>query len=61
MFLQIYSEGGNLSNLGNIEGISTAKKRNLLAIVKISDVQKDFCVAQILKNGDRALSLRKGE
>ena len=60
MFLQIYSEGGNLPNLGNIEGISTAKKRNLLAIVKISDVQKDFCVAQILKNGGRASSLRKG-
>ena len=60
MFLQIYSEGGNLPNLENVEEISTSKKRNLLAIVKISDVQKDFSVAQILKNGGRASSLRKG-
>ena len=36
------------------------RKLTLLAIVRVTDAQKDFCYAQVLKNGGRASSLRKG-
>ena len=53
----VYSEGKEVFNL---EGVSMGKKLTLLAAVKITDAQGDFSYAQIVKNGGRASSLRKG-
>ena len=54
---EIYSEGREVINL---EGVSIGKKRNPLALVKVTSVQKDFCVAEVVKNGGRASNIRKG-
>ena len=53
----IYSEGKEVFNL---DGTSMGRKLTLLAVVKITDSQRDFSYAQILKNGGKASSLRKG-
>ena len=54
---EIYSEGAEVFN---IDGTSMGKKRNPLALVKVTSVQKDFCVAEAVKNGGRASNIRKG-
>ena len=54
---EIYSEGEEVINL---DGTPMGRKRNPLALVKVTSVQKDFCVAEVLKNGGRASSVRKG-
>ena len=54
---EIYSEGAEVFN---IDGTSMGKKRNPLALVKVTSVQKDFCVAEAVKNGGRASNVRKG-
>ena len=54
---EIYSEGAEVFN---IDGTSMGKKRNPLALVKVTSVQKDFCVAEVVKNGGRASNVRKG-
>lgn len=53
----IYSEGKEVFNL---DGTSMGRKLTLLAVVKITDSQRDFSYAQIMKNGGKASSLRKG-
>lgn len=53
----VYSEGEEVFNL---DGTSMGRKLTLLAIVRVTDAQKEFCYAQVLKNGGRASSLRKG-
>ncbi|MBQ7578048.1 MAG: hypothetical protein IJT21_07285 [Synergistaceae bacterium] len=57
MLFQVYSEGREMINL---DGTSMGKKRTILAILKITDVQEDFSTAQIIKNGGKSSSLRKG-
>lgn len=54
----VYSEGLEVKNL---DGSSMGRKKTLLAVVRVSDVQEDFCYAQILKNGGKASSLHKGD
>ena len=54
---EIYSEGAEVFN---IDGTSMGKKRNPLALVKVTSVQKDFCVAEVVKNGGRASNVRRG-
>ncbi|MBR0316841.1 MAG: hypothetical protein IJQ99_08240 [Synergistaceae bacterium] len=54
---RVYSEGKELFDL---EGNSVGKKLNLVAIVKITEVQRDLCTAQVIKNGGRASHIRKG-
>ena len=54
---EIYSEGQEVINL---DGTSRGKKRNPLALVKVTSVQKDFCVTEAVKNGGRASNVRKG-
>lgn len=54
---EIYSEGAEVFN---IDGTSMGKKRNPLAVVKVTSVQKDFCVAEVVQNGGRASNVRKG-
>ena len=53
----VYSEGKEVFNL---DGSSMGRPLTLLAAVKISDPQRDFSYAQILKNGGKITSLRKG-
>ena len=53
----VYSEGEEVKNL---DGTSMGRKLTLLAVVRVTSVQKDFSYAQVLKNGGRASSLRKG-
>ena len=57
MLFQVYSEGREMINL---DGSSMGKKKTILAILKIMDVQEDFSTAQIIKNGGKSSSLRKG-
>lgn len=57
MLFEIYSEGKEVFNL---DGTSMGKKRNPMAIVKVTSVQKDFCTAEVIKNGGRASNVRKG-
>ena len=54
---EIYSEGEEVINL---DGTSRGRKRNPLALVKVTSVQKDFCIAEVVKNGGRASNIRKG-
>ncbi|MBR1486811.1 MAG: hypothetical protein IJ597_06110 [Synergistaceae bacterium] len=54
---EIYSDGKEVINL---DGVSMGKKRTPLALVKITRVQRDFSVAEVIKNGGRASSVRKG-
>ena len=53
----VYSEGKEVINL---DGTSMGRRLTLLAVVRITDSQGDFSYAQIVKNGGRASSLRKG-
>ena len=53
----IYSEGEEVKNL---DGTSMGRKLTLLAVVKVKDVQKEFCYAGIMKNCGKASDIRKG-
>lgn len=53
----VYSEGKEVFNL---DGTSMGRKLTLVAVVRITDTQRDFSYAQVVKNGGKASSIRKG-
>ena len=54
---RVYSEG---KEVFNVDGSSMGKKLTLLAVVKVTDVQKELSTAQVIKNGGSLSSIRRG-
>ena len=54
---RIYSEGNEIIN---VNGSSMGKKLNLLAVVKIKEMQKELSTVQVIKNGGSVSNIRRG-
>lgn len=54
---RVYSEG---KEMFNVDGSSMGKKLTLLAVVKITEVQRELSTAQVIKNGGSLSNIRKG-
>lgn len=54
---RVYSEG---KEMFNVDGSSMGKKLTLLAVVKITEVQRELSTAQVIKNGGSLSSIRRG-
>ncbi len=57
VLFNIYSEGEEVKNL---DGSSMGRKLTLVAVVKVTDAQKDFCYAEVMKDGGNYSSIHKG-
>ena len=54
---RVYSEG---KEMFNVDGSSMGKKLTLLAVVKVTYVQKELSTAQVIKHGGSLSSIRRG-